>query len=110
MLQLAGLGEKKVSLNVEADDWEIHEELQHRFPKLKDSGGFEILRISEGGGKILQNIARPKNGYTIPYLRAVVHHAKIYLRPLQKDLNVDTSDNEDSDVSNLMHIHVVHNM
>ena len=103
MLQLAGLGERKVSFNVDADNWEIREELQYNFPKLRDSGGFELLRLSEGGGKILQSIACPKNGYCVPYLRAVVHHAKVYLRPLQKDLDVDdTEDDPSSDVSNFM--------
>lgn len=42
--------------------------------------------------KMLQVIMCPKNGYTVPYLRAVVHHAKIYLRPLQKDLHIELSD------------------
>ena len=46
-------------------------------------GGVELLRVPEGGGKVLQEIATPQSGYTIPYLRAVVHHAIINIRPLQ---------------------------
>ena len=90
MLQMAGLGEKKVSLLANAGSFEIYSELQFHFPKLKDAGGFEMLRVPEGGGKGLQVIAMPEEGYSVPYLRAVVHHAKIFLRPLQKELNTES--------------------
>jgi hypothetical protein len=97
ILQLSGLGEDKISFNIDANSQEISNELYAKFPKLKDGGGFEMLRLPEGGGKVLQVIACPKNGYSVPYLRAVVHHAKIYLRPLQKDLDTDSLNDEDAD-------------
>lgn len=53
-----------------------------------------MLRIPEGGGKTLQIIAMPEKGYTVSYLRAVVHHAKIYLRPLQKELDIEYVETE----------------
>ena len=31
----------------------------------------------------------PKNGYIIPYLRGVVHYATIYIRPLQKNQDLE---------------------
>ena len=68
---------------------EIYSELTFHFPKLVEAGGFELLRVSEGGGKVLQEIASPKNGYTVPYLRGVVHHAVIYIRPMQKNLSLE---------------------
>ena len=37
---------------------------------------------------MLDVIAMPKGGYTTSYLKAVVHHAKIYIRPLQCELDV----------------------
>ena len=109
---MAGLGEKKITLLTDAGNFEIYDELQSQFPKLKNGGGFELLRLPEGGGKVLQVIACPKNGYTVPYLRAVVHHAKVYLRPLQKDLDVsDDNCNENIDVSasyyNQQYVHVL---
>ena len=39
-------------------------------------------------------IASPSSGYTVTYLRAVVHHAKIYVRPLQQDLSLDPVEDE----------------
>lgn len=80
-LKMAGLGEESVSLDLLAEAWEINEELCFKFPKLKKAGGYELLRLPESGGKLLDVIAMPKGGYTTSYLKAVVHHAKIYIRP-----------------------------
>ena len=76
-LQIAGLGEKKITLNAYAEAQDIYLQLSITFPKLSNAGGFELLRIPEGGGKVLDVIAAPESGYTVSYLRAVVHHAKI---------------------------------
>ena len=88
-LQIAGLGEKKICLNAYSEAHDIYSELSFHFPKLCDAGGFELLRIPEGGGKLLDIIAAPDNGYSVSYLKAVVHHAKIYIRPLQRNLSVE---------------------
>ena len=34
---------------------------------------------------MLDVIASPESGYTVSYPKAVVHHAKIYFRPLEQD-------------------------
>lgn len=86
---MAGLGEETVTLDLLAEAWEINEELFYKFPKLKNGGGYELLHVPESGGKGLDVIAMPKSGYTTAYLKAVVHHAKIYIRPLQCELNLD---------------------
>lgn len=88
-LQIAGLGEKRVSFNAFSDAFDIYKELEFEYPKLSSAGGFELLRVPEGGGKHLEVIPSPDNGYTVSYLRAVVHHAKIYIRPLQQDLSLE---------------------
>ena len=80
-LKLAGLGEMSICLNLCAEAWEIKEELLFTFPKLNNAGGFELLRVAECGGRMLDVIAMPKGGFTVTYLKAVVHSAKIYVRP-----------------------------
>ena len=85
---MAGLGEESVTFDLLAEAWEINEELCFKFPKLKKAGGYELLRLTESGGKFLDAIAMPKGGYTTSYLKAVVHHAKIYIRPLQCELDI----------------------
>ncbi len=87
-LLIAGLGEKRITISADAEVQEIYSELSVHFPKLLDSGGFELLRVPEGG-KQLDVIACPESGYTVSYLRAVVHYAKIYIRPMQKELSLD---------------------
>ena len=52
----------------------------------------------------------PKGGYSVKYLRAVVHHAKIYIRPLQQELDVgEVSDmvSEISEVEQFTYINFV---
>ena len=87
-LQIAGLGEKRISLSAYADAQEIYDELSFQFSKLSQAGGFELLRVPEGG-KHLDIIASTESGYTVSYLRAVAHQAKIYIRPMQKDLSLE---------------------
>ena len=47
MLQIAGLGERKISLLVNSDAREIYDELLNNFPRLSEAGGFELLRVPE---------------------------------------------------------------
>ena len=104
ILQIAGLGEKRISLSVYADAQDIYHELSAQFPRLSGGGGFELLRVPEGGGKQLDVIATPESGYTTVYLKAVVHHAKVYIRPLQKDLCLDPVKEEVTDKCTCMYV------
>lgn len=36
----------------------------------------------------------PKAGYSVMYLKPVVHNEKIYIRPLQRDLSQEPVDDE----------------
>jgi len=93
-LQLADLGEKRMSILIDSDSGSIYNELYFHFPKLKNGSGFEMLRVADHGSKSLQVLAAPTSGYTVPYLRAVVHGTKIYLRPLQRNLDSDLCSDE----------------
>ena len=87
-LKLAGLGEKRVTLPVLATALEVCDELRFQYPRLADGGGFELLRASDASSKDLEVIKAPEGGHTVDYLKAVIHSAKIYIRPLQKDLDL----------------------
>ena len=84
-LQLAGLGEKKTTLYLGGDFRDIYDDLIITFPKLATAGGFELMRINPFGKK-LEIIPSPENGYSVDYLKAVVHHSKVFVRPIQHDL------------------------
>ncbi len=88
---MAGLGEKKIQLSLDADALCIYSELCSHFPKLTNAGGFELLKV-QSGGKLLAPIQVPANGYSAVFLKSVVHNAKIYLRPVQQDLSLDSSE------------------
>ena len=54
------------------------------FPKLKEGGGYELLR-REKNARYLTVIPPPSRGYTALYLKSVVGLAKIFVHTLQKD-------------------------
>ena len=88
-LKMAGLGESRFAVDVSATAQEVCDALEAQFPKLPQGGGFELLRTEEGCPRELAVIPIPDGGYTVDYLKAVVHNAKIYIRPLQTDLSLD---------------------
>ena len=59
------------------------------FPQLKDTGGYELLRVSEDNHRTLETIPAPPCGYSAEYLKECVRQAKIYIRPIQKNLLED---------------------
>lgn len=86
-LKLAGLGEKKFAVFAYGCSSDLQDELFREYPKLESGGGFELLRASDAGGKDLVPIDIPHHGYSVEYLQAIVKTAKIYIRPLQRDLD-----------------------
>ena len=93
-LKLAGLGERRFAIDANATAQELTFELEFQFPKLKDSGGFELMRTMESGSREIQVIEMPGGGYSCEYLKAVVHSAKLFIRPLQADLSMELCEPE----------------
>ena len=87
-LKMAGLGEKRFPVEVHSDAQELYHIFVDHFPKLSDGGGYELLRMTDARG--LDIIEEPSTGYSVEYLKSVVNTAKIYIRPLQR--NLDTSE------------------
>ena len=87
-LSLNGLGEKKLSFPKEGNSAEVHETILAAFPVLGE--GYEILRAGEGRSKQLLLIPMPPNGFSVSYLQSVLGQAKGYLRPLQRDIVMET--------------------
>ena len=74
----------------------FHDELLRSYPKLQSCGGYELLRGSDTNNRELTVIAPPVGGYTALFLKSVVSHAKIYVRPLQADLPIDSALSENA--------------
>ncbi|XP_039894576.1 uncharacterized protein LOC120737779 isoform X2 [Simochromis diagramma] len=95
-LAAAGLGEKRISFQGRDDDPEVVKaKIEDTFPQLKDTGGFELLRISgTTRSRNLCTIPSPDTGYTVRYLRSPlsgIGQALIYIRPLQKSIDLEDS-------------------
>ena len=86
-LTMAGLGEKKVLFDKNGKWSHINKTLLEAFPKLKDGGGYEILRTADGRKQLIV-VPCPPGGYTITYLKGVLNQAKAYVRPIQKSLSL----------------------
>ena len=57
-------------------------------PQNHSSGGYELMRTQDKGSKLLNVIDVPPSGYSATYLKAVAHSARIFIRPLQRDLSL----------------------
>lgn len=85
----AGLGKKHLTLFDGDGSQELHTEILNAFPRLREGGGYELMRVAEYGQRSLQVIPSPSEGYSVAYLKEVLRQAKVYIRPLQKDLTLE---------------------
>ncbi|XP_052413120.1 uncharacterized protein LOC127958334 [Carassius gibelio] len=92
-LEATGLGEKKVTFfgdENNAEDFKNY--ILTTYPKLGDCGGFEILKTSGmTRSRNLVVLPCPNTGYTIKALKENMGHAVIYIRPMQKDIELSSS-------------------
>ena len=86
-LATMGLSNKLIMFNMSGDSSHIHEEILNAFPTLKDCGGSNLLR--QGKGYHLIVLDPPNGGYTVKFLADVLNRAKLFVRPLQRDLSTD---------------------
>ena len=89
-LQDAGLGRRKIVFSCKASAFEVQSVLENIYPKLSETGGFELLRSGSPCTSLITIHPPATGGYSVPFLRdsAGLGQALAYIRPLlQKDLN-----------------------
>ena len=88
-LQNVRLGRRKVFFSCKGTALDVKTRLESVYPKLKDGGGFELLRSGLPSSK-LSLMTPPSGGYSVPFLRdtAGLGQALAYIRPLQKNLDM----------------------
>ena len=94
MLVEASLGEKKITFtDIDCNGEEYRKKITESFPKLLEGGGYELLRCCNNSRslQILSPIALTSPKST----RDLVGRSKVYIRPVQKDLDTSTSSTED---------------
>ena len=80
-----GLGLSEAVFNCGGDAEHIHSVILQLFPVLESCGGYTLLRLAENSHTMVE-IEGPDSGITVPYLRDILNQAKLYIRPLQKDI------------------------
>lgn len=98
-LQRCGLGERRLIFRGNQENsQEFVESLFTSFPKLRDAGGFELMRISgTTRSRQLAVVPCPNDGYTVSYLkdpRTMINHATLFVRPMQRNLSMEHESNE----------------
>ena len=86
-LKVAGLGEKQVVIALRATAAQLHVKILATFPKLEEGGGYVLLRCLPNSRHLAQ-LEAPEGGHTPQTLREDAGQARIYLRPLQRDLSL----------------------
>lgn len=92
----AGLGPRKLCLFEYGDSSEFHTAIMEAYPKLTDGGRYEFLRTKVNTNRELCVVPPPAGGYTVEYLKNIVSQAKVYIRPIQRNLSL-TVENENID-------------
>ena len=91
MLVEAGLGEKKVTFqDINCTQKQFQEALTSAFLKLSGCGGFELLRCLPNS-KDLETMS-PSFAHSPRLLKNVIGNGRVFIRPIQKDLNVFPED------------------
>lgn len=80
-----GLGLRDVVFRGDGDAEHIHQTLLGTFPILAECGGYSLLRLGENSHTMVE-IDGP---LSVSYLKDILNHAKLYVRPLQKDITED---------------------
>ncbi|CAB4004546.1 Hypothetical predicted protein, partial [Paramuricea clavata] len=101
----AGLGEASIQFFLDMSRLECHDKILERFPKLKETG-YEILLFQRGDDSGFVNIGGPQ---TARWLKDAAGSAKIYLCPLQKDVDMGLidSDDEPQDENNIREVECI---
>ena len=87
-LMQAGLGMKMLNLLESYDGEDVHHELMESFPRLREGGGYELMRTGERNLRVLEVIPPLPSGYPVSYLKTVAANATVYVRPIQQDLSL----------------------
>ena len=96
-LEEAGLGEKTITIpDLDCEPLEFHEVILTAYPKLKDGGGFELLRCARDSRNLV--LIGPRVSASPKLLKRRVGNGRVYVRPVQRDLSMDADDVEDEEV------------
>jgi len=97
-----GLGDGSITFDMNEGPDYCHSKILEKYPTLAMAGGYELLLHQRGAGDGA-GFHPIKPPYTPLRLKDFSGQAKIYIRPLQKDLIIECEDQADEEVSELKH-------
>ena len=83
-----GLGFQELKFELEGDSDHIHTIILQAYPALETCGGYSLLRLGSGSSSLVM-IEPPRGGFTVRYLHDILKTAKLFIRPIQKDIESD---------------------
>ena len=83
-LKKASLGERNITFNLSDNSVEFDFKLKMEFPKLEMAGGY-VLMCSHSTSRVLEELKPP---YNVQRLKRETGQCKIFIRPLQSDLDL----------------------
>ena len=90
-----GLGFQELKFELEGDSDHIHAVILQAYPALETCGGYSLLRLGSGSSSLVM-IEPPCGGFIVRYLRDILKTAKLFIRPIQKDIESDDEERESS--------------
>ena len=87
----------------EANANDVKVVLKEGFPKLTESGGYEFM-YAKPSSRELSGIGEDQDDYTIEFLKRFVGQGRVYVRPIQPDLDLTpetTKENRESTVEEI---------
>ena len=84
---LAGLGEKKITIpDITCGSQKFTEIIYDAYPKLQKGGGFELLKCNQSSREL--DLIPFSISYSPQLLKEKMGTAKVYIRPIQMDLDL----------------------
>ncbi|XP_065895804.1 uncharacterized protein [Dysidea avara] len=99
-LVLAGLGERSVTISdVKCTPQEFQEALLTEFPKLRQGGGFELLKCAASTWQL--ELIPFKISNSLRLLKSWIGTARIYIRPIQLNLDLTPTEEVEEEVQSI---------
>ena len=83
-----GQGLKELQFDIDGGPVHIQKVIMEKYQQLDAGGGYSLLRLAKNSHK-LEEIETANGGLTVPYLKDIVRQAKLYIRPLQCEIEGD---------------------
>ena len=92
----------QIVFDCDGDAAHVHQAILEAYPKLKEAGGFEALRTAEKSTSKLVVIPAPRTeGLTVAYLKSVLNQAKCFIRPVQRNMDLNPVTNIEVSMMNM---------